>query len=1122
MNRIRFTAINLCLFIAGHLCGQTIELTAEEEAYLQTNPVVVLGGDPSWEPMIIENPNGEITGFERDYLVELSKVTGLKFELVADVWSDIVNRAKNGEIDGLVYSSRQPQRESYFEFTIPYNQFQVGFYAAAGQKMLSDISELFGAKVGVQESDQFMNNYLDNIPEIEKVVYNSRSEMIAATLAGEVQYFLSALDINYYLWKNSLPGIKLVYLPDGSGFDVVYSITPREEPLVNILNKGIKEVGARKKRELIKKWLRVEENQSLLLNESELRFLSRTPSVTVVTIENWMPIVNTKNGRVGGLVGDYLDLINESLTLNISSVGTGDSAAIDSYEKQPNSIFIYPDFQRKKPDLYYSEPFLKIPYGLAMRRGSPFFSEIKSLGELKVGVMSFNPHYEHIAERYPNLVLVPLQSTQNGLDRILSGELDGYIGSISTLNYNIQTKGYSDLFIAALTDFSTSIHFSSNNRTLLSIIEKAAATVPDVEKQTLIKKWYGSEVVKTIDRELAYRIAVISMVLLLILLGWVISLRKVIKKRKIIQNMLQQNQANILALVENTDAMIYSLDIDLCLRAKNTALESFLENFTEETVRIGAPIVNYLPEAERTKWLLRCQRALEGEKFSEQDSLKLGSEYRSYISSFNPIEIDGAVTGISIITEDVTELVKINQYMISLMDTAYDHIFIKDLNRRYVIASQSLADLNGFASWKEMIGKREADISEFNARQIAEDEIRVLEEGLHAINKEHQFMDREGEMRWIQATTEPIYDQDGEVVGLSGVSRDITRRREAERQQKILISSIENSSDFISFMDENYQFIYINRFGIERLGFEDYENVHIKELVDPVTLKIVMNGMQKFVLEGKIWEAEFDVMHWKSGERIPMDHQIFPIYDDHEGFICFANVARDLTERNKLQEQVLRSKVNEELMSATLKAEDKERFRIAHELHDGIQQKIATVNIYLQSLEERSGEDKSILTNSIEKLNEAISEIRNMSHSLIPRALRNSGLAATLYDEVEQLNNNSAFKAEFHENIGSKRFHQDIELNLYRIFQEATANIFKHANAQNVLVQLMESDNRLSLMIEDDGDGFNSGDMEKVGFGLSSLKNRAVVINAHIEIDSVPGEGTSILIEAVPDSYEGE
>ena len=1118
----RFTLAILFIQLTLISFGQSILFSPEEQAYLASNPTVVLGGDASWEPMLIENKDGSVVGFERDYLDEITRLTGLKFELRAGVWKDIVKQAEMGEIDGLVYSSPQPQRTKYFDFTIPYNQFQVGFYSGVNKTTLSDTSDLYGKVVGVQSSDQFLNNYLDGIPNIKKRNFDTRREMIEATLSGEIEYFFSALDINYYLWKNSIPGIRLVYLPDGAGFDVVYSIIKSDRPIVSILDKGIAAVSQSKRLAMINDWLRVEQNTETIYTNEETDFLDKNTQLNVLTIEDWLPIVKISNGQVDGLVGDYLDLLRVNLPISLKAIGTADSAIINEYVASNNSVFIYPDLDLKKPDLHFSEPFLSIPYGLIMRKGSPFFSDIRSLGEIEVGVLEYNPHYEKIADKYPNLILVPLTSTSNGMDRILSGELDGYIGSISTLNYYIQSQGYSDLFIASLTDLETRLHFASRNPLIVSIFQKAMNSVMEGEKQLLIKKWYGSSQVTTIDRKLAYQIASIAGVLIVIMIGWVFSLRRQVHKRKVIQNLLQQNQANILALLENTDAMIYSLDIDMCVRAKNTAIEKFMAYFTDKPIRIGDLWLDYFPEGARERWMQRYLRALEGEKYSVQDSLTLDGEVKSFTTSFNPIFIDGVIAGVSCISEDVTELVKVNQYMLSLMDTAYDHIFIKDPERRYVIASQSLADLNGFDSWKDMIGKREVEINEFNARQVAEDELRVLEEGLHAINKEHQFMDREGVIRWIQATTEPIYDVEGRIVGLSGVSRDITRRREAERQQKILISSIENSSDFISFLDEDFRFIYINKFGVERIGFEDYEGVHIQELLDPVTLKIVLNGMKRYALQGKIWEVEFDVRHWKSGEKIPMDHQIFPIYDDHEGFICYANVARDLTERNKLQEQVLKSKVNEQLMAATIKAEDKERFRIAHELHDGIQQKIATVNMYLQTLEENSEENKDVLTNSIEKLNEAINEIRNMSHSLIPRALRNSGLAATLNDEVEQLNKNSAISANFHENIGTKRYHQDIELNLYRIFQEAMSNIFKHSGAENVMVQLLESDERLSLMIEDDGVGFNSSDQNEVGFGVSSIKNRAAGINAHVEIDSVPQEGTSILIELEPNAYNGE
>lgn len=1116
---VRFLFILIFTSLLEFLYGQAVQLTPAEQAFVDTASVIVLGGDASWEPMIIQNTDGSISGFEQDYLDELSRLTGLKFEIKAGIWKDIVEEANKGQIDGLLYSSPEPQRLKYFKFSQPYNKFRVGFYSHASHQTLSDTIELKDKVVGIQKSDQFLNNYLDGIPYITKKQYNTRREMVEAILSGEIEYFFSALDFNYYLWKNSIPGIRLIYIPDDEGFDVVYSINKSKSIILGILNKGIAAINPSQRNLLMNKWLRVDQSSSQLLSERQYKYLLENPKVTIVARANGMPIVSIENERIGGLLGDYLDLMSSKLPVNF--IGVEDTGQV-SIPGSTDVVYLSEGLNAKQAYLHETDPFLTIPHGMVMQRGRPFYGDIGSMGDLRIGVLTHEFYQESIAVQYPNIQTVSIDGIEEALSEVLVGNIDGYIGSIAELNYYIQSQGYSDLFIAALTDYNSDIRFASSNPMLIEVFQQAINEIKDVEKQELIKKWYGSGLVSIIDKRLAYQIAIISGVLLAVLVGWIFSLRRQIKKRKRFQVLLQQNQADILALVENTDALIYSLDINLYLRAKNSAVEQFMLHYTDEPIRIGSLWLDYYPANEKDKWMQRFLRALEGEKYSVQDTMIVDGQVRTFVTSFNPIMIDGMASGVSCIGEDVTELVKVNQYMLSLMDTAYDHIFIKDLDRRYVIASQSLADLNGFTSWKEMIGKRDLEINEFNARQVADDELRVLEDGLHAINKEHQFMDRDGEVRWVQATTEPIYGQDGQIIGLSGVSRDVTRRREAERQQKILISSIENSSDFISFLDDRFRFIYINKFGVERLGFQDYENVHIQEVLDEVTFKIVANGFQKYALQGKIWEVEFDVIHRQTGEQIPLDHQIFPIYDDHEGFICYANVARDLTERNKLQAQVLRAKVNEQLMNATLKAEDQERFRIAHELHDGVQQKIATVNMYLQTLEENSEENKVILANGIERLNEAIAEIRNMSHSLIPRALRNSGLTATLQDEVEQLNSNTSLEATFHENVGNKRFHQDIELNLYRIFQEATTNIFKHAHASSILVQLMEIDERLSLVIEDDGDGFEMKDVGERDFGLSSIKNRAAGIDAHIEIDSVPGQGTSILIELEPETYVGE
>lgn len=1094
--------------------GQQSEFTPAEEAFIRDHRDIVFGGDPQWEPMVILSPDGSVTGFEKDLLEKINTYSGLNIQIRTGIWETLVNEAQNGEIDGLVYSSDQPERKPYFLFSKSYSHFKAGFYGRSDQKVISDIGEIAGMKIAVQASDQFAYNYVKSIKTDTVFVYETRNKVVEAILSGEVDYYFGALDFNYYLGKNSISGIRLGFLPDENGFEGLYSVRKDWPELVSILNKSIDAIGPNEILKLTNRWIFLESDDSNEMSLSDKYLIQSFKNIQLLTVQSWLPIAEvSEKGELGGWLGDYVSLLNENIGFNLHIIGTADSVVFDSIGYLKNTIWIYPDLEQKKPELYYSEPILSIPYGLAMRRGAPFYHDLRNAGEISVAVLDYNPHIEEIKIKFPNLKLEVFKgSRQEVFNEVLEGRYDAYMGSISTLNYHIQSLGYTELFIGGLVDINTTLKFASVNEELISLLNKSMRRIPEANKQRLIRDWYGGQI-SQMDRTLAIQILSISLIVFIVLGIWVYSLWRQIKKRKRVESHLQQNKANLLALIENSDALIYSLDQNLKIIAKNTAFETFMSHFSNKPIYSGAYISELIPEQYKSSWILRYTRALNGERFSKQDTINfLGSEH-TFITRLNPIVINDEIMGVSCRTEDVTQLSKLNRYMISLMDTSYDYLFIKDESGRYVVASQSLAEVNGLSHWDEMVGKTDAEIHIDQVDSFEQDDERVLNEGMHSINKEHRFTGANGQEIWIQTTKEPIYNSDNKIVGLSGVSRNITAQKQIEQEQRMLIATIENSQDLICYLNADLHFIYINQFGMHLLGIEDYSGLKLDRILDAVTFKVVTSGLRNRVTKSKIWQEEFEVINIKTKLKITLDHHILAINDEQGEFICFVMVSRDVTERNKLQAQVLNARLNQELMNATLKAEDNERARIAHELHDGIQQKIATVSIYLQSLGEKKNHLEEVISNSISKLNETISDIRNMSNSLLPRVLKNMGLASTIQDEVQGLNKNTELAVSFHENLDGIRFSADVELNLYRIFQEATTNIIKHAQASQVIVQLILSSSLLTLIIEDDGVGFDLNQASQTGIGLSSITNRAIYLGGHIEIDSIPGEGTTILIE---------
>ncbi|NVJ48281.1 MAG: response regulator [Cytophagia bacterium] len=216
------------------------------------------------------------------------------------------------------------------------------------------------------------------------------------------------------------------------------------------------------------------------------------------------------------------------------------------------------------------------------------------------------------------------------------------------------------------------------------------------------------------------------------------------------------------------------------------------------------------------------------------------------------------------------------------------------------------------------------------------------------------------------------------------------------------------------------------------------------------------------------------------------------------------------------------SKVEEEerIMSSVLKAEDKERVRVARELHDGVQQSLAALFMSLDMVrkpikEKLDPEKFEQYEKSLKTLNGIISEIREISHRLVPKSIEQFGLNGVVYNMIENYQKGGEFKFDYHQNIEDERFEIEVELNVYRIIQETLNNAFKYSKAKNITIQLIRGADRLSLIVEDDGVGFDKAGLQKGhgGFGLLSIESRVMAVRGELFIETAPGRGTSVMVQ---------
>jgi len=201
-----------------------------------------------------------------------------------------------------------------------------------------------------------------------------------------------------------------------------------------------------------------------------------------------------------------------------------------------------------------------------------------------------------------------------------------------------------------------------------------------------------------------------------------------------------------------------------------------------------------------------------------------------------------------------------------------------------------------------------------------------------------------------------------------------------------------------------------------------------------------------------------------------------------------------------------------------IEAEEKERKRIAQDLHDGVGQILSAAKLNLSALESKVNlehqDQKDAYKNALDLIDDSVREVREVSHNMMPNTLIKLGLASAIREFITKVGNIPTLKIDL-EIVGlDSRINESVETVLYRVIQETVNNILKHAKATHISLQLVRHDTELTVMIEDNGVGFDTEKIsEFAGIGLKNIISRIEFLNGTVHFDSIPGRGTNVIIE---------
>lgn len=379
------------------------------------------------------------------------------------------------------------------------------------------------------------------------------------------------------------------------------------------------------------------------------------------------------------------------------------------------------------------------------------------------------------------------------------------------------------------------------------------------------------------------------------------------------------------------------------------------------------------------------------------------------------------------------------------------------------------------------------------------------------LNDEHHF---------LESHSVPLKDASGNIIAALAVTRDITESKNAQAQlqaseEKYRYLFNNNPAAIIIWDADTLDILEVNTSATEIYEYKRNEFLKLK-LLDLSNVEDD-SGCREYIKNIKKYKGQkitFDCRHHtRSGSEIIMEirsHEI--LYKNRNAILTIGN---NTTEKVQLEislneERQLRQ---QQITEAVITGQEKERTELGQELHDNINQILASAKLYVECAMRDEKSRADLMAESKSLIEKAMAELRILSKSLLPPSLGEIGLQQALLELIDNIKqvNEPSISLEWtltDENEISK----NLKLTIFRIVQEQLNNVIKHAQAKTALIKISETDEYIQISITDDGLGFNTS-FKRNGVGLRNISSRAQVNNGKVSLVSKPGEGCELIVQ---------
>lgn len=354
------------------------------------------------------------------------------------------------------------------------------------------------------------------------------------------------------------------------------------------------------------------------------------------------------------------------------------------------------------------------------------------------------------------------------------------------------------------------------------------------------------------------------------------------------------------------------------------------------------------------------------------------------------------------------------------------------------------------------------------------------------------------------------------------IVQEIAKRQESEEVQSRLLTILSKTPNFIAMADPDGNLFYLNQAGRAMLQMEDDYSTRLRlaDCLAPDAREALAAEVIPAALRQGVWTGP-SALQARDGRRVPTTQVVIAHQPGAAGRLeGFSVVEQDMTAWVEADAALRRSEAELRRLSAQLlDVQEMERRRIAADLHDVIGQSLSLIKLSIDDAARLVGEGETAAVGDAlrrlgGKVKEALTEVQRVSMDLRPSTLDDLGILATLswfFREFEATCRHIRVEKDFR--VKENEIPHPLKTTIFRILQEATANIVKHAGADRIRVALTRREGTLELTVEDNGQGFDPARRDpdaRHGLGLQSMRERTRLSGGSYVLESAVGQGTRI------------